>query len=275
MSRPLSFAVEGSSLLGAVEDADGTTGLIIVTGGVQTRFGAHRGLKRLGRHLAARGYPVFRYDRRGVGDSGGIDPGFIDAADDLAAAAAAFRLACPHITRVVGWGLCDGAALLALAGRDAGLDALILANPWTNDPMIQGTSETPVQAPAALRKHYLGRLRDPRAWQRLLSGGVDFGRLWRGLRRARAESGTALGRRIARALTDFPGDLLVVLARGDATAIGFDAQWRGSDFATIRNRHNARLITLDTAAHSFARDGDSEALAATCLDWLDAFDRRS
>lgn len=268
MSRPLPFAVGDDVLLGAIEDADRPTGVIIVTGGVQTRFGAHRGLKQLGRRLAAHGFPVMRYERRGVGDSDGIDPGFLDAGDDLTAAVAAFRAACPHVTRVFGWGLCDGAALLALAGREAGLDGLMLANPWTSDPPAEDAADTPAQAPAALRRHYLARLRDPRAWRRLLGGGVDLGRLWRGLGRARTADGTVLGRRIAAALGAFTGPLLILLARGDATAIGFAAQWRGHDFASVRGRGDARLVTLDTAAHSFARDGDSEALAAACLDWL-------
>lgn len=275
MSRPLPFAVGNATLLGAVEDAGGRTGVIIVTGGVQTRFGAHRGLKQLGQRLAARGYPVLRYERRGVGDSDGTDPGFLDAGDDLAAAVGAFRSACPHVTRIVGWGLCDGAALLALEGQDAGLDGLMLANPWTSDPPVDDAADIPTHAPAALRRHYLARLRDPRAWARLLSGGVDLRQLRRGLGRARATDGTALGRRIAHALDAFAGPLLVILAEGDATAIGFAAQWRGRGFASIRDRQTARLVTLDTAAHSFAREGDGEALAAACLDWLAAFDSPS
>lgn len=273
MSRPLPFTVGNATVIGAVEDASGPTGVVIVTGGVQTRFGAHRGLKQLGQRLAAHGFPVLRYERRGVGDSGGVDPGFLGAGDDLAAAVAAFRSACPHVTRVVGWGLCDGAALLALAGREAGLDGLMLANPWASDPPA-GAADAPTQAPAALRGHYLARLRDPRAWGRLLGGGVDLGRLWRGLRRARAADGTMLGQRIADALNAFAHPMLIILARSDATAIGFAAQWRDRAFASVRGRRDARLVTLDTAAHSFAREGDGEALAAACLDWLAGLDAR-
>ena len=114
------FACKGETLVGSLDDAAGSTGLLIVTGGNEVRAGAHRGMALLAPRLAADGVPVFRYDRRGVGDSGGDNPGFVGAREDLLAAADAFRAAAPGVTRIVGFGNCDAATTLAWWGREAG-----------------------------------------------------------------------------------------------------------------------------------------------------------
>lgn len=77
----------------------------------------------------AQDFPAFRLDWRGVGDSSGEDPGHFQSVPNLAAALAAFRREQPQLTRVVGFGLCDGANALAVNGS-FGLDALVPANPW-------------------------------------------------------------------------------------------------------------------------------------------------
>ena len=100
MRRLLTFACEGATL-GATprRRPTATTGLLLVTGGTQTRIGSHRMYERLAEALAEQGYPCFRYDRRGVGDSEGEDPGFRGSGPDLAAAAAAFRREQPAAQR--------------------------------------------------------------------------------------------------------------------------------------------------------------------------------
>ena len=47
MRRWLSFAVEGADCAATIDDAAGTHGLLIVSGGNETRAGAHRGMARL------------------------------------------------------------------------------------------------------------------------------------------------------------------------------------------------------------------------------------
>ena len=68
---------------GSLDGAGGATGLLLVTGGSQTRIGSHRMYERLAKALADNGYPCFRFDRRGVGDSDGEDPGFRGSGPDL------------------------------------------------------------------------------------------------------------------------------------------------------------------------------------------------
>ena len=96
MSRRLhlTFNCEGSYLAGTLDTAPLTTGLLLVSGGNELRSGAFRGQARLAQTIAKRGFPVFRYDRRGVGDSEGENLGFTQSEPDIRAAIEA-RLPAP------------------------------------------------------------------------------------------------------------------------------------------------------------------------------------
>ena len=80
MRRLIACACADDDIIATLDEAAGTTGLLIVSGGNEVRAGAHRGMALLAADLAAAGHPVFRYDRRGVGDSGGTNRGFLSAA---------------------------------------------------------------------------------------------------------------------------------------------------------------------------------------------------
>ena len=152
--RHVLFACEGDTLVGTLDEAPGETGLMLVSGGNEVRAGAFAGQAQLAARIAAAGHPVFRFDRRGVGDSSGENLGFRGSEPDIAAALAAFRAQSPGLARVVGFGNCDAASALMLAAG-AGCDALVLANPWT----IEHDDGTP--PPAAIRARYAEKLRDP------------------------------------------------------------------------------------------------------------------
>ena len=247
MRELTAFPCEGDTLAGTLDDAPGTTGLLIVSGGNELRCGAHRGMALLAADLAAAGVPVFRFDRRGIGDSDGTNHGYQDSGPDIAAATRTFRTLAPQMTRVVGFGNCDAATALALFHRDAGIDALVLANPWVGD------EDDALPPTAAIRSHYAGRLRDPRQWLRALSGGINIGKAIKGLRKASAKSSeptNPIAARIAVAMVDTPHTIL--LAERDNTAIRFDQAWR----------ERSAIYRRDTDSHSFARPGDG--------DWLEA-----
>ena len=114
MRHQLSFGCEGATLAASLDEAPGATGLLIVSGGNEVRSGAHRGMAMLAQRIAGEGYPVFRFDRRGVGDSTGENGGYANSGPDVAAAIAAFRAAAPHVTRIVAFGNCDAASALLL-----------------------------------------------------------------------------------------------------------------------------------------------------------------
>jgi exosortase A-associated hydrolase 1 len=246
--RLITFSCLGEKLAGTLDEAEATTGLLIVSGGNEIRIGAHRGMALLSAKLAVAGIPVFRYDRRGIGDSTGINSGFEHSVDDMAAAVATFRSHCPQLTRIVGFGNCDAATALALFHRRAGVDALVLANPWT----IDRPDDLPPAA--AIRSHYLERLKDPSTYLRLLRGRVDFHKFFRGLSKLsqlKSEDNTGLANRLKTALTSAGKPVRIVLAKGDATAIAFAASDAGAALP---------FDTIETASHSFAHAQDQIAL---------------
>lgn len=261
----IAFPCSGETLAGTMDDAPGATGLLIVSGGNELRMGAHRGMAMLAAELAEAGYPVFRFDRRGIGDSTGVNGGFEASGPDIAAAVTAFRTAQPQLTRIIGFGNCDAASALALFHRAAGLDALVLANPWVVEPV----GDTP--PPAAIRARYAERMRDPRQWLRLLSGGVNLRKLANGLGAITApppQSAGDLAKRIAAALDATPVPLTILLAEGDNTAIAFRDAWRGQAFDALRATTPLHLCPTDS--HSFARASDKAWLRAQLLAVLGA-----
>lgn len=265
MRSLITFPCTGETLAGTLDDAPGANGLLIVSGGNELRMGAHRGMAMLAAELAEAGYPVFRFDRRGIGDSTGVNGGFETSGPDIAAAAATFRAAQPQLTRIIGFGNCDAASALALFHRAAGLDALVLANPWVVEPL----GDTP--PPAAIRARYAERLRDPKQWLRLLSGGVNLRKLAKGLGAIAAaprEGAGALAMRMAAALDATLVPLTILLAAGDNTAIAFRDAWQGEAFDALRATTTLHLCP--TESHSFARASDKAWLRAQLLAALRA-----
>jgi len=246
MRELIAFDCAGETLLGTLDRAEGKTGLLIVSGGNEIRVGAHRGMALLAERLSVAGIPVLRFDRRGVGDSGGENGGYASSAPDIAAAVAAFRQHAPAVERIAGFGNCDAATALVLFGRGVGIDRLILSNPWVIEP----TDDLPPAA--AIRARYAERLRDPKEWRRLVTGGVDLRKLVSGLCKVltKSEDHNSLADRFFRAT---PRDATVILAQRDATAQAF------ADEAAKRGWAGT-IATIDTASHSYARDGDGNAL---------------
>jgi exosortase A-associated hydrolase 1 len=263
---PLSFALDGLRLAATLDPAPRETGLLIVTGGTQIRVGPHRSLALLAASLAQRGFPTFRFDRRGIGDSEGDDPGFAGSGPDIAAAAAAFRLHCPQVRRLVGFGLCDGASALALHHREAGIDALLLANPWVVEPQFG------LPPPAAIRRHYVERLTTRRGWSHLLRGSVDLKKAARGLRAAASPSAGDLSERIGHALAATPAPITFLLSEKDATAIAFESEYGKRPFGELRTSGRVVIETLATGSHSFATRDEAEWLARTVGDALERID---
>lgn len=256
MRRVIAFPCGGDTLIGSLDAASGSTGLVIVSGGNEVRVGAHRGMAQLAADVAAAGYPVFRFDRRGIGDSTGTNHGFLSSADDLAAAVAGFRREAPQIDHIVAFGNCDAASTLALFGRAAGIERVLLANPW----IVEESDDLPPDA--AIRARYAARLRSPAAWLRLARGGVDLAKLARGiakLARRTPSDPDGLAARVLAAIDRWGDDASIILARGDATAIAYRA---------AASLSTTRTVTLDTDSHSFAREADRTALRDAVIDAL-------
>jgi exosortase A-associated hydrolase 1 len=262
MRRQVSFECDGSALAATLDEGTASVGLLIISGGNEIRIGAHGGMAKLAQDISAKGFPVFRFDRRGIGDSEGENAGFTGSAEDLTAATLGFRTACADIKDIVAFGNCDAAAALMLH-LPADVASTVLANPWVIEPIDE------LPPAAAIKARYIEKLKDPRALLRLISGGVNIAKLIRGLRRAaQPAQAAALADKVAAGMTAFHGPIHIILAAGDATALAFADAWQGVSFAPARERPNITVQTIDSASHSFASDSDYDALKHAVLNAL-------
>ncbi|WP_293881143.1 hydrolase 1, exosortase A system-associated [Sphingomonas sp.] len=263
MRHSLTFVCESDELAATLDTSTGATGLLIVSGGNEIRIGAHRGMAELAAAVAERDYPVFRYDRRGIGDSEGRNAGYALSGPDIAAAVRAFYETVPALTRIVAFGNCDAATALVIHRADAAIDALVLANPWVIPP----TDDLPPVA--AIKSRYVRRLRDPAAWAALLTGRIDLGALGRGLGRlAMPKRDAPLAEAFFAALVAHAIPTTILLASQDATAVAFADAWQQDIFADARDLPTVQVNTFDSVSHSFASTADFTNLLQTILSAL-------
>ncbi|WP_435417453.1 hydrolase 1, exosortase A system-associated [Parerythrobacter aurantius] len=259
MSRlHLTFPCRKHLLAGTLDTAPATTGLLIVSGGNELRSGAFGGQAAMAERIARAGFPVFRYDRRGIGDSEGENRGFERSESDIRAAVEAFKAMTPSVVRVIAFGNCDAASALMLAGG-AGCDGLILSNPWT----IEDDSDDSPPA-AAVRARYAQKLKDPKEIRRLLTGGVNIVKLFRGLKKAsttEAPVPTGLAERMAAGIADFEGQIRFVLALSDRTAQVFDSVWPADD-QRVQRCESASHAWVEPEARAWLEKQILEALRA-------------
>ena len=253
MRLMIPFQCGDDQLAGTLDTGDAETGIFVVSGGNEIRAGAFGGQAAMAAHFATLGYPAFRFDRRGIGESEGVNAGFENSADDIAAALIAFRNAAPHVKRIIAFGNCDAASALALYHHSLPIDALILANPWVIETASGDPEQPAVPNADAIRARYWARLKNPRSLIDLLSGKIDLRKLAGGLASAaRKQPASGLAVRLANALarSEIPTSLLI--ARHDTTAMAFMGAWHSDAFKGVQTRQSVNLEQFDTASHSFA-----------------------
>lgn len=247
-------------------------GVLVVVGGPQYRIGSHRQFVQLARHLAAHGYPVLRFDVRGMGDSPGEARSFEDLHDDVAAGIDGLLQAVPALRSVVLWGLCDGAAasLLYLHERaDPRVAGLCLLNPWARSP--QGLARTQI------RHYYAARLLQAGFWRKLLRGGVGLralrdlaGNLRQAAAKGAAPATTTFQQRMASAWRAFPGRILLLLSAQDLTAQEFTEHARTDPaWAGLLARPQVERAVLDQADHTLSTPQPRAQMERLTLQWLD------
>jgi exosortase A-associated hydrolase 1 len=262
MRSVIAYDCVGETCMATLDDARGTAGLLIVSGGNEIRVGAHRGMAKLAADIAAAGYPVFRFDRRGIGDSAGENGEFTSSAQDLATALTSFRAQCPQMERVIAFGNCDAASALLLHPPE-GLAGLVLGNIW----VIETVDEMP--PPAAIKARYLERMKDPKAWIGLFTGAINLKKLAGGLVRiAKPATVSTLADSVANGIENCKIPATILLAKQDATALAFAEVWNKSGFDKARKNPLIKLIEMDSASHSFAAQADYTILKTTLLDLL-------
>jgi len=197
--EPISFTVNGCRLYGmlrypSTEAIHQDTGIIILNPGLTDRSGPQRLYVKLAERFAAEGYPVLRFDARGVGESDGeweeknegspIRGLFVEIQKGVwvpdARAAIDVMMSRTGVQRVILGGLCGGAITALLAGADhprvTGL--VMMGTPVTLSSATANVQDLPDEILARDANLYLKKLLSPSAWLRLLTLTTDYKTLW-------------------------------------------------------------------------------------------------
>jgi len=273
----LVFDCAGEQCLGIVHGAvspASSTGVIIVVGGPQYRVGSHRQFVHLARHLACHGYPCFRFDYRGMGDSTGAQRDFRSISFDIKAAIDAFMQSVAGLRAVVIFGLCDAASAAMIYGRtDPRVAGLILANPWVR-------SEAGL-ARAHVSQYYRRRLLHGTFWRKLFSGQLHVtSSIHKFLRAVRTSMQGRPGKGPDQAAVDyidamqsglagFKDPVLFLISGRDLTAAEFtDLCSRDGAWAALIERDGVAMQTMATADHTFSMIEAQSWANEAALCWL-------
>ncbi len=285
--RALVFECAGSPQVGIFHPAATTPArygvVIVVGGGPQYRVGGHRQLVLWARKLAAEGFPVLRFDYRGMGDSHGKFAGFEDIDEDIRSAIDRFCVEAPGVGKVVLWGECDAsAAILFYAYRDPRVAGVVLLNPWVRTESGQ--------AKAVLRHYYLQRLMQPSFWRKVVSLRFNplasIGSALKLLAKTRTPGSVeraaaaalpidALPRsmplpdKLLAGINRFKGPIMLVMSGRDLIAREFDdlvrdsEQWAGVMAASLMTRHD-----IADGDHTFSSAAQRDQVISHGLAWL-------
>jgi exosortase A-associated hydrolase 1 len=255
-------------------------GILFVVGGPQYRVGSHRQFVLMARDFAAAGYPVLRFDYRGMGDSDGARRSFEDVDEDIQAAVDALCSALPAIRRVVLFGLCDAAsAVLMYCGREPRIKGVMIANPWVR---TEGA-----EAKAIVHHYYRQRLLQRDFWLKLFSGKLNPAvalkstiTVFRKARRA-GVAAASTGRqhfidRMRGGLQAFAGPVLLLMSGRDLTAREFQDLCKSAPaWGALMSGTHVSTVDLADADHTFSTHAALRAATAHALEWLDALGPRA
>lgn len=198
--EPVSFRLDGFRLFGTLSHppagaARQNTGIVLINPGPTDRNGPQRLYYKIAERFSKEGYPVLRFDARGVGESEGECYADLEGAPILdpftriqtgiwipdTLAALDFLMQRAGVQRVVLGGLCGGAITALLAGAEhpdvAGV--FLLGNPPTLSSKTADVKDLPESVLARDAKLYWKKLLRPSAWMRLLTFKTDFKTLFK------------------------------------------------------------------------------------------------
>ncbi|HVY81933.1 MAG TPA: hydrolase 1, exosortase A system-associated, partial [Steroidobacteraceae bacterium] len=281
---PVLFACAGDELTGMIHRGrpDAKRGVIIVVaGGPQYRAGAHRQFVSLARKLASRcGYPVLRFDLRGMGDSAGIHRGFQQSDADIRAAIDTLLKREPGLESVVLLGECESASgILFYAYRDERVPGVVLVNPWVR---TEGG-----RAEVIMKHYYWSRLTSKDFWRKVAGGQFNpieslasfFTTVrnylsGRKLRRVTADDGADMANlplpvKTAVGLRRFRGRVLILMSGNDYIAREFDEVIRSSQ-AWVGLLDDPRVLRrdLEGADHTFSREHWKRQASDWVCEWV-------
>lgn len=283
--KPLIIECADRTLVGMLHPAPGDQELgvmVMVAGGPQYRIGGHRQLVLWARAMASHGYPVFRFDFSGMGDSYGDYLGFEKTQDDMQRAIDRFFAEVPTMRRLVLWGECNAcSSSLFHAYKDPRIVGIVMLNPWVRTQ--QG------KAKAVVKHYYLQRLRQRAFWSKVFRLEFDvLGSLRSAIHmlgQARKPAGAAaanaaapgdaaaarlpLPERMLDGLRRFNGRILLIMSGRDMVSKEFDdllqatPEWRRQLAEHALVRHD-----LPLADHTFSSAEWRDQVVRWGIDWL-------
>ena len=196
IGKPVSFRCGSCLLYGTLhyppyETPLADTGIILLNPGPTDRSGPHRLYVKLSTILSAQGYPVLRFDARGVGESEGEWDDGIEGATVLELwkkiqlgvwvpdtfAAIDFMLKkVPGVKRVILGGLCGGAITALLAGSKHPLveGLLMMGTPITLADRTANVEDLPEETIRKETRQLFRKFLSPSAWFRFLTFETDY-----------------------------------------------------------------------------------------------------
>ena len=278
---PVIFDCQGDELIGIVTRPTAlirSTAVVIVVGGPQFRVGAHRMFVSLARYLAQQGIPSIRFDFRGMGDSTGRQRSFEEVNDDIEAAITRLRLEIPSVSRIVLWGLCDGAsAACFFAPNHPLVDGVILLNPWVHSEV--GEART------MIRRYYTNRLLEKSFWQKVFTGKFDTLKsaqtLWRSVRVAALGSGNEpegstekVSEKMAISLLDADTPFAVLLSTRDAIAHEYkDHAMQEEHWQRAHSKLGKSMVEIKGADHTLTTSESMIKAFAASVSAVELFER--
>lgn len=294
---------DGLKLFGMFHEPSGprqSTVILLLSPGVKMRVGPSRLYMRMTEAFLALGFPVLRFDFHGMGDSEGEI-----AEDSLAAvynsvhdgrfvgdvlAAMDWLEAERGVSRIVLAGLCGGAVTGLLAGaQDRRVQGLLgLGIPVCFEGGQGDFAKYVTQGQLnRLKRGYLRKLADPKAWLRLLTLKSDFrviGKILRqGMRNAGRTAHTSapcadpaaldnLNPKFAPAFLDMlkrRRRMLLIFSGNDRLGWEFEEKFYAPNRQVLEaHRSQLDLHTVAKANHVFTQDAWREEMLAHACTWL-------
>jgi pimeloyl-ACP methyl ester carboxylesterase len=253
--------------------------VLIVNSGIIHRDGINRLHVRLARLLATRGYPCFRYDFPGIGDSEGGEVGEGIAQSNVAATIAAMHTLCASniAERFVVVGLCSGAIHSFYAA--------------CSDPRIVGAVMIDPTAMFSTFRHRVNRVLKlvrrglrPVAWWRLVTGRY---RVVDGVRNistrmtdpgaptqldpSRDRNAWIASRNAFQSLIERQVRLLLIITRHNVDVYSYQRQIYDAYPDVEKLEATLRVSRRPSADHTFSQEADRLFLDAEIVGWLDSW----
>lgn len=289
--QPFTINCEGEFIVGvlhAPNTARNTAIVMMPAGELQYRVGCGRQLVEFAREVSGKGFPVVRFDPRGVGDSSGEYVGVDHVGSELKAVIARLKTDFPEVNRVVLWGGCAAASGIMMHTHSLPeVSGWILSNPAVKSRQVRALAH---------RGHYLRRLRDAKFWRKVFTlqyNPWDYAKAFAAQAFAsppespRQENPSASDgvvgngeelfmQRMLDGVQEFTGSALLVMSGRSLIRAEFDvllehsSVWKTA-FGEILNQR----VDIPDADQTFSTRTARRSLIEAAINWIEQHDRAS